>query len=69
VCDFKLTMDMIYNVIGVQMWAKLSVLATITSGGWYKRNILHILKVYVKKKKQPVSSTAPQQSGWLCYNF
>ena len=40
-------MDMIYNVIGVQMWEKLSMHATITSGGWYKRNILHILKVYV----------------------
>jgi hypothetical protein len=32
------------------MWEKLSVLATITSGGWYKRNILHILKVYVTLK-------------------
>jgi hypothetical protein len=29
------------------MWEKLSMHATITLGGWYKRNILHILKVYV----------------------
>jgi hypothetical protein len=29
------------------MWAKLSLLATITSDGWNKRNILHILKAYV----------------------
>jgi hypothetical protein len=28
------------------MWAKLSVLATITSDGWNKRNILHIFKAY-----------------------
>ena len=29
------------------MWAKLSVLATITSDEWYKRDFLHILKAYV----------------------
>jgi hypothetical protein len=29
------------------MWAKLYVLATITSDGWYKRDMLHILKAYV----------------------
>ena len=29
------------------MWEKLSVLATITSDGWYEMCSLHILKAYV----------------------
>jgi len=29
------------------MWATLYVLATITSDGWYERNILYIVKAYV----------------------